>query len=105
MSDFYSQRRIKKTRKPHKCQWCWGRIAAGEAAVYQSVVCEGDFSAQYLHPECAQAAAKYVAVSGEPDYPDEPMPRGGIATVNDCAEPAVKATDNPLTPTPEPPPQ
>ena len=90
MSEFFSERQIKRTRKPHRCQWCAELVAAGAAAVYQAGMGESDFFAQYLHPECGRASRKYFKEHDEPYYPDEPMPRGGIDAENDCAEPLLK---------------
>lgn len=54
LSDYW----ISKTRKNHSCGWCAKRIEAGSAAHYSTGIWEGDFFAQYMHPECAHVLAK-----------------------------------------------
>lgn len=52
MSDFYSERQIKKTRKDHKCLGCREKIPKGTTAFYISGVYEGDFGAYYFCIPC-----------------------------------------------------
>ena len=44
-----------KTRKWHQCVWCGEGLEAGETAQYRSYIFQGDFTADYLHPECYDA--------------------------------------------------
>lgn len=62
---FYSEQWVNKTRKPHRCMWCGDIIPAGSAACHSSGVWEGDFYADYLHPECAAARDAVCSEFGE----------------------------------------
>ena len=55
MSELLQHRWVKKTRKPHRCDWCSLKIEAGSAARYTAAHDGGDFFAGYMHPECAAA--------------------------------------------------
>lgn len=52
---FHNSYWIKATRKRHNCGWCGQIIEVGSASQYNAGMCEGDFSACHLHPECAHA--------------------------------------------------
>jgi hypothetical protein len=62
---FYSEKWIKKTRKPHRCIWCDEMIPAGSTTCYSSGTWHGDFYANHLHPECAAARDANLAENGE----------------------------------------
>lgn len=46
-------------RKPHCCAWCAERVEMGEPAQYRAYVFDGDFGSDWMHPECANAMARY----------------------------------------------
>lgn len=50
--DFYNERRVKRTRKEHKCFGCLKKLLTGSTAFYVSGVYEGDFGAYYLCIPC-----------------------------------------------------
>lgn len=53
---FYSDRWVNKTRKPHRCGWCWTMIEMGARAHYAAgITIDGDFWNGYTHPECEAA--------------------------------------------------
>lgn len=54
MSDFYNERKVKKTRKDHKCFGCREKLPKGSMAFYISGVYEGDFSFYYLCIPCKE---------------------------------------------------
>ena len=43
------------TKKPHQCSWCAEQIDKGNIAEYRVYIYEGDFSHDYMHPECTDA--------------------------------------------------
>lgn len=49
---FHKDREIKKTRKPHKCFFCGGRIETGSPAVYFSGVYDGEFYDGHFDKTC-----------------------------------------------------
>ena len=48
-----------RVRKEHKCAWCGEWIGIGDEAIYRTYIFEGDFSADYMHPECYEAVKTY----------------------------------------------
>lgn len=48
-------RDVARTRKPHRCEWCFETIEAGGAAEYHVCISGGEFCSYYLHPECSEA--------------------------------------------------
>lgn len=52
MSDFYSERKVEKTRKSHKCLGCREKLPKGSTAFYIAAVYEGDFGAYHLCIPC-----------------------------------------------------
>ena len=38
--------------KQHICVWCGEPVLEGDDAVYRVTVFDGEFSADYFHPEC-----------------------------------------------------
>lgn len=54
MSDFQSERQIKKTRKDHKCFGCCENIPKGTKAFYITDVENGKFGAYYLCEQCRE---------------------------------------------------
>lgn len=46
-------------RKPHRCAWCAELINVGESAQHRAYVFDGDFQADWMHPECRDAMADY----------------------------------------------
>jgi hypothetical protein len=61
---FSSDRKINRTRKPHRCIWCSQIIEAGSAAFYYAGVWEGDFCCGHFHPECNKAASAVCEKEG-----------------------------------------
>lgn len=59
MSDFYSIRTVKTSRKPHYCEQCGKQIPIGSSYVYGAGVFDGDFSAVHEHEDC-RAAWQYL---------------------------------------------
>ena len=53
-NEFYSQREVKKTKKPHHCEVCGSIIAEGSNVLYCAGKTEGDFWTLYLHKECME---------------------------------------------------
>lgn len=51
-------------RKPHRCIWCWQRIAKGERYEYEAGINDGDFQSQHFHPECQAAKDQAAAEEG-----------------------------------------
>jgi len=51
MSDFGDGREI-IPRKPHRCEWCFEQINAGEKCYHYKGMFEGDWQNWYMHPEC-----------------------------------------------------
>lgn len=50
---------VRAVRKPHRCAWCAERVEKGESAQYRAYVFDGDFGSDWMHPECADAMARY----------------------------------------------
>jgi len=63
MSDFYSRRTIKATRKPHACNQCGKVIVSGSPAEYGSGMYEGYLYSLYDHIECHEAASAYAKLN------------------------------------------
>jgi hypothetical protein len=55
MSDVTFQSRVVKTRKKHRCIFCWASIPVGESARYMAGVQDGEFQSDYGHAECYTA--------------------------------------------------
>jgi hypothetical protein len=58
VSDFYNERKVKKTRKDHKCFGCRAKIPTGSSCFYSAFVNEGDFRAEYLCLKCKDYLVK-----------------------------------------------
>ena len=58
MSDFGAGLIIKKTRKPHRCEWCYQPIEVGAQAYHYTGVFDGEFQNWYMHPECEDVSRK-----------------------------------------------
>lgn len=71
MTDLYSERQIKATRKAHLCEQCGRQIEAGSPAYYAFGVYYGDTYSQHEHVECRMAARAYAELNDcwEEDYP------------------------------------
>lgn len=50
--DFYNERKIKHTRKEHKCMGCLKKFPKGHSLYYGSGIFDGDFFAGYLCGPC-----------------------------------------------------
>lgn len=50
--EFYSGHHIKRTRKPHACEFCWDEIPKGSGAFYESGKYDGDLFQRYTCPTC-----------------------------------------------------
>jgi hypothetical protein len=42
-------------RKPHRCAWCAETILKRESARFRVYVFDGEFTSDWMHPECYQA--------------------------------------------------
>jgi len=65
MSDFYNERKVKKTRKEHKCFGCIIKLPIGSTAFYISSVYEGNFGTYYLCIKCRGYLDKNPEVARE----------------------------------------
>ena len=52
MSNFYSERKVKKTRKDHTCTGCLEKILKGSTASYIAGANDDGFQAYYLCAPC-----------------------------------------------------
>jgi len=52
VSDFYNERKVKKTKTNHKCFGCRVKIPVGSSCFYITYVNEGTFGADYLCIKC-----------------------------------------------------
>jgi len=68
---FYTEKRVKMTRKEQRCRWCSEMVLKGDPSIVGSGVWEGDFSSSRFHPECSPNT---IGFSGE--YPYDRMKRG-----------------------------
>lgn len=59
MSDFYSSKKIKKTRKSHTCFGCCKKIPTGSEAMVESGVFDGEFNCNYFCKNCSDYLDKY----------------------------------------------
>lgn len=57
MSDFGNGRFV-KSRKPHRCEWCYQPIDVGSRAYHYAGVFEREFQNWYMHPECEEVCSK-----------------------------------------------
>lgn len=66
MSETFRCTWIKKTRKSHRCDWCWQVIPPGSRAHYHAGTFDGDFFHARMHPECwyALSACNWVNDDG-----------------------------------------
>lgn len=55
MAEFFSERTIKSTRKPHHCFGCNGVIPTGMSARYYAMKDDGQFFDAHYHVECRAA--------------------------------------------------
>lgn len=69
MSDFYNERRVKKTKMDHKCFGCREKLPIGSECFYIAGVYEGDFGTHYLCLKCK----KYLD-----NYPERSYSEGDI---------------------------
>ena len=51
MSDFGEGGTV-KTRKSHRCEWCYQRIEAGVECYHYKGMFQGEWQDWYMHPEC-----------------------------------------------------
>lgn len=70
MNDFSNERKVKKTRKDHKCIGCRGKLSKGSTAFYISGVYEGDFGSYYLCIPCREYLYRYPGEFSEGDLGD-----------------------------------
>lgn len=59
MSDFYSSKKIKKTRKNHTCFGCYKKICVGDEATVESGVFDGEFNCNYYCKDCSDYLDNY----------------------------------------------
>ena len=79
---FHAETIIRKTRKPHRCEYCQSTIPAGSACRKEAGVWEGDFYAGYGHLDCRlelqwqrgdiKQRDRYMALGLEVDHEDCP---------------------------------
>jgi len=69
--------KVKKSRKKHRCDWCGEVINKGEKAQYMAGVYGGDFFCGYQHPECDRAMKNSDFECGDGFYRGEQV-RGEI---------------------------
>lgn len=55
MSDCTLRLRMVRTRKPHRCIYCWAMIPVEELCSYWVGVYDGKFNSNYGHVECQTA--------------------------------------------------
>jgi hypothetical protein len=55
MSDVTFQVKVVKTRKKHRCVFCWASIPVGELAHFWAGIYDGEFNSNYGHAECQTA--------------------------------------------------
>lgn len=63
MSEFFSERTIKATRKEHTCESCETRIEVGSSAKYMAMKYDGDFFAAHCHVDCRAAEIEWNRAS------------------------------------------
>ncbi len=63
MSDFYSERRVKRTRRPHQCRECMTEVAVGSPAIVSTGRYDGFFT-YHSHVECSEAGRVHAEGSG-----------------------------------------
>jgi hypothetical protein len=80
MSDFGEWKTI-VARKPHRCDYCYGPIQAGETYSRWTGVFDGRFQSNAMHPECEENFLD----SGDDEYtPGEaPMPERVLAAMKE----------------------
>lgn len=59
MTEFYSERTIKATRKQHTCDSCETRIEIRSPAKYLALKHDGDFWAAHFHVDCRAAEIEW----------------------------------------------
>jgi len=64
MTEFHEFRRIKSTRKDHRCESCPRPIPKGSRATYISGKSEGELYSFHQHEDCHAAAAAYANLHG-----------------------------------------
>jgi hypothetical protein len=72
-------RTIKKTRKPHRCDWCNEPIEVGSSCEYRVYIFDG-FGTDYMHPECNEAMNKSKDFPLDEGWLPGEFKRGQIAT-------------------------
>lgn len=68
MSDFFSTKKIKKTRKEHICDCCNSTIQKGEELIRYAGVYESDFFASKLCPQCHEIVNFYCNELGTNEW-------------------------------------
>ncbi len=56
-----------KCAKTHLCCWCYGKLKAGEKAIYRSYIADSDFNSDYMHLDCYDAmtgSARHYTAEG-----------------------------------------
>ena len=51
-SNFFSEKLIKKSRKPHKCECCYSSIPIGQPYISGAGVYDNDFFTVKMHEQC-----------------------------------------------------
>ena len=52
-----SLRHVRKSKKERKCVWCGEAIAIGDPVLKRAYIFEREFSIEYWHAECLDAAS------------------------------------------------
>lgn len=61
---FCSEATTHTARKPHRCQWCWDRIEAGEQYRRYFWSDGGDSAGVKMHPECYDDSTRVAREEG-----------------------------------------
>lgn len=56
---FWNSKKVKKTRKIHKCEFCFRTIQTGKSCNYESGIYEGEFQSYYMCDRCIEFISKH----------------------------------------------
>lgn len=68
MSYFWTERKTRTARKPHRCIWCGDAIPVKSVYVYQPGIFHLEFQANHYHTECAAALDEEAAIYGPIEF-------------------------------------
>ena len=63
---FHSEKTIRKSRKPHRCEYCGGTIPKGSTCMKEAGVWEGSFYTIYGHQDCRDLWLEVFLIYGDP---------------------------------------